>query len=30
MARQALDAFPDSEAKSALLSFCTFATERDR
>lgn len=30
MARQALDAFPDSEAKSALLSFCTFATDRDR
>lgn len=30
MARQALDAFPDSEAKSALLSFCAFATDRDR
>ena len=30
MARQTLDAFPDSEAKYALLSFCTFATERDR
>lgn len=30
MARQALNAFSASEAKSALLSFCTFATERDR
>ncbi len=30
MARQALGAFPDSEAKSALLSFCAFATDRDR
>ena len=30
MAREALNAFPASEAKSALLSFCTFATERDR
>jgi octaprenyl-diphosphate synthase len=30
MARQALNAFPDSDAKSSLLSFCTFATDRDR
>ncbi len=30
MARQALDAFPDSVAKEALLAFCTFATDRDR
>ena len=30
MARQALNTFPASEAKSALLSFCAFATERDR
>jgi octaprenyl-diphosphate synthase len=30
MAREALNAFPDSEAKSSLSSFCTFATERDR
>jgi octaprenyl-diphosphate synthase len=30
MARQALDAFPESVAKAALLAFCTFATERDR
>lgn len=30
MARQALDAFPESVAKEALLAFCTFATERDR
>lgn len=30
MARQALDAFPESAAKAALLAFCTFATDRDR
>ncbi len=30
MARQALDAFPESVAKEALLAFCTFATDRDR
>lgn len=30
LARQALDVFPDSVAKAALLAFCTFATDRDR
>ena len=30
MARQALEAFPESVAKDALLAFCTFATDRDR
>lgn len=30
MARRALDVFPDSVAKTALLAFCTFATDRDR
>lgn len=30
LARQALDAFPESVAKEALLAFCTFATDRDR
>ncbi len=30
LARQALEAFPHSAAKEALLAFCTFATDRDR
>lgn len=30
LARQALEAFPHSVAKEALLAFCTFATDRDR